>query len=274
MTTPASRANPRRSPPPCAECSPERHERRPGNRDVERLMTAFSYSDYLRTDTLLSLQRTRTPPTADRAVLLAEHFFIVAHQSCELWLKQVVADLEAVAGTLSSASGAEDLELSAEYLQRASEVLRVLHDQVIVLERLPLRHFAAFRPYLGTASGAQSEQFRTLARLIGDERRTGTLYEAFATAVTRLGTTVAEVCRRGTGAGALHRVAEGLLDIGNGYWRWKVAHLGLTSKMLGGRPGTGATDGVDHLLRRITQPFSELRTHREQVHAPLAQSAG
>ncbi|MEV6315543.1 tryptophan 2,3-dioxygenase family protein [Streptomyces sp. NPDC051776] len=230
-------------------------------------MTDPTYSEYLRVNTLLSLQQPLSSGTEDRAVVLAEHFFIVTHQSCELWLKQLVADLEGVVDTLASASGTADLELSEELLRRADGVLRVLHEQVLVLDRLPLRHFAKFRPFLGNASGAQSEQFAVLTRLIGDNRRAGALYEAFVAAAARSCLSVTQVCRLGPGAGGLHRVAEALLDVGDGLWRWKVAHLALMSRMVGGERGTGGSNGVDHLMRRITLPFSELRAHRGQLHA-------
>jgi tryptophan 2,3-dioxygenase len=238
-------------------------------------MTELTYAEYLRADTLLSLQQPRSSGTADRAVVLAEHFFIVAHQSCELWLKQLLADLEAVVDTLASESGAADLELSVELLRRAGDLLRVLHEQVLVLERLPLRHFVEFRPLLGTASGAQSEQFAVLARLIGDDRRRGALYEAFVTAAARSGLSVTQVCRLGPEVGVLHRVAEALLDVGDGLWRWRVAHLGLMSRMVGGEQGTGGSSGIDYLLRRITLPFRELRFRRGELHASeLAGSSG
>lgn len=238
-------------------------------------MTDLTYSEYLQVDTLLSLQQPRSTGTADRAVVLAEHFFIVAHQSCELWLKQLVADLEAVVDTLASGSGAADLELSVELLRRAGDLLRVLNEQVMVLERLPLRHFVEFRPFLGTASGAQSEQFGVLGRLIGNDRQGGALYEAFVAAAARSDLSVTQVCRLGPKAGGLHRVAEALLDVGDGLWRWKVAHLGLMSRMVGGEQGTGGSSGIDHLLRRITLPFTELRYERGQLHASeFAPSAG
>ncbi|MBT2399841.1 tryptophan 2,3-dioxygenase family protein [Streptomyces sp. ISL-100] len=238
-------------------------------------MTDVTYSEYLRADTLLSLQRPRSSDSADRAVVLAEHFFIVAHQSCELWLKQLIADLEAVVDTLASESGTADAELSVELLRRSDGLLRVLHEQVLVLERLPLRHFVQFRPFLGNASGAQSEQFAVLARLIGNDRRAGALYKAFVAAAARAGLSVAQVCRLGPEAGELHRVAEALLDVGDGLWRWKVAHLGLMSRMVGGEQGTGGSSGIDYLLRRITLPFSELRSHRGRLHtAEFAGSAG
>jgi tryptophan 2,3-dioxygenase len=231
-------------------------------------MAELNYSSYIQTDALLSLQKTRVPETADRAVIVAEHFFIIAHQSCELWLKQVIEDLTLAQELLrSSHSRADAPVLSAEILQRVSVLLRVLHEHVLVLERLPLRHFVEFRPYLGTASGAQSEQFRALGRLLGDATTEGELYRAFVQAAADRGYTVADICRLGIAGGTLHQIADELLDIGNGYWRWKVAHLGLVSKMVGGQHGTGRTSGADFLLRRITLPFPELRRLRGALHA-------
>lgn len=231
-------------------------------------MAELNYSSYLQTDVLLSLQKTQIPETADRTVVLAEHFFIVAHQSCELWLKQAVADLSLARDLLSpTGQPADAMDSSVELLERAAELLRVLHEQVLVLERLPLRHFVQFRPYLGTASGAQSQQFMLLGRLLGDGGEEGELYRAFEACAEGQGCTVADVCRLGIAGGGLHRVAEALLDVGNGYWRWKVAHLGLMSKMVGGQRGTGGTSGEEFLMRRITLPFPELRRLRGALHA-------
>lgn len=239
-------------------------------------MSTLTYDSYLQTDTLLSLQVTQTPSTTDPAVILSEHFFIVTHQSCELWLKQVVADLSLVRDLLLPESGYQDDQLvsSAELLYRATELLRVLHDQVLVLERLPLRHFVEFRPYLGTASGAESEQFRALGRLVGGNKEPSELYQAFTTAVEQHGYSIAEVCRQGLNAGALHQIAETLVDLGNGYWRWKVAHVGLMSKMVGGQQGSGGTSGIDYLINRTTLPFPELRQLRGELHTTLTPSVG
>jgi len=232
-------------------------------------MATITYADYLHVNTLLSLQVTRTPDTSSRAVILAEHFFIVTHQACELWLKQVTIDLDAAADAMTPPYGPEDEELALEFLQRSVELLRVLHDQVLALERLPLRHFAEFRPFLDGASGSQSEQFRLLARLLGGNRQEGHLYRAFERLTAHKGMSVAEVCAHGPAAGALNRIAESLLDIANGYWRWKITHLALVSKMVGNRNGTGGSTGVDQLARRITMPFAELRQLRAQVHKQL-----
>lgn len=226
----------------------------------------LTYADYLQMKALLSLQETRTPATAGRATVLAEQFFIITHQSCELWLKQIVADLDAAAEVLTPPCDAGDLETSLEFLLRTGEILHVLHGQLIALEKLPLRYFAEFRPHLGTASGAQSAQFRQLARLMGSGRKQGGLYEAFVAAAGAHGLSLTDVCRQGVRAGVLHRIAEALLDIGNRYWHWKVTHIALMSRMVGNGEGTGGTSGLDFLARRVVMPFSELRRMRGEVH--------
>ncbi|MFE7114612.1 tryptophan 2,3-dioxygenase family protein [Streptomyces sp. NPDC057654] len=234
-------------------------------------MDTLTYADYLKLDTLLSLQEPRVPRSAERSVTLSEHFFVVAHQSCELWLKQIVADVEAAIDLLQPGRGPDDHVTSIEFLERAGELLRILLEQVIALEKLPIRHFAEFRPLLGTASGADSEQFRYLGELIGDDQRSGSLYETFASAAKYSGTSVAEVCRLGPSAGAYHRIAEALLDIGNKFWRWRLEHVTLVTQMLGGGTGTGGTSGAAYLMRRITLPFAELRQLRSQVHVDCAE---
>lgn len=240
-------------------------------------MSGLTYREYLRIDKLLSMQEPRTPDTADTAVVLAEHFFIVAHQTAELWLKQVIADLSAAAESLAPKKPGDDGELNggepelgAEYLARANDVLFLLHDQLVALEKLPVRLFAEFRPYLDTASGAESAQFKVLSNLLGDDERPGELYEAFVAATAAAGTSVAEVCRYGVRSGVHHRVAELLLDLGNAYWRWKVAHLGLMSRSLGQQTGTGGSSGAMYLAGRLTMPFGELRRLRGEVHAEFA----
>ncbi|MDT0611488.1 tryptophan 2,3-dioxygenase family protein [Streptomyces lancefieldiae] len=226
----------------------------------------MTYGDYLHMETLLSLQEPKAPNTAGRAVVLAEQFFIITHQSCELWLKQLGADLDAAAEALLPPCDPHDLELGLEFLQRSGELIRVLQQQLAVLEKLPLRYFAEFRTYLDTASGAQSAQFRRLTVLLGNSHHQGSLYEAFAAAAEYHGQSVPDVLRRGVECGVLHRLAEALVDLGNGYWHWKVAHLALVSKMIGEQDGTGGSSGVDFLARRVTRPFPELRRLRGKVH--------
>jgi tryptophan 2,3-dioxygenase len=56
-----------------------------------------------------------------------------------------------------------------------------------------------------------------------------------------------------------------MLDIGQSYWKWKACHLALVARVLGAEKGTGGSNGVDFLLRRMTMPFANLR--EAQRHA-------
>ncbi|QNE17031.1 hypothetical protein F1D05_02795 [Kribbella qitaiheensis] len=235
-------------------------------------MASLTYADYLQLDKLLSMQEPRTSNTADREVVLAEHFFIVAHQASEIWLKQIIVDLLAATDALRPDYGNPDANLSVEYLDRVSSLMGLLHDQLVALEKMPLRHFAEFRPHLGTASGAQSQQFHQLDDLLGNDERPDGLFAAFEGYVAAQGMSVGTVCRLGASTGVLHRVAEALIDIGNGFWRWKIAHLGMISAMLGEQPGTAGSSGAGYIASRIHLPFPELRRLRGEVHQALVPS--
>jgi len=230
----------------------------------------LNYRDYLELASLLSLQKPRTAEsTAQASSVLSEQFFIIAHQASELWLKQIIADLEAVIDAFTTSDDTSNAEWIADLLQRAGELMRVLHTQLTALDRLPLRDFARFRQFLGTASGAQSEQFHRLARLVGHGKHDGPLYESFAAWVTRSGSTVPELARQGVEAGVHYRIIEALLDFGNGYWRWQVSHVSVITKVMGNQAGTAGTSGAEYLLSRCTLPFAELRELRGQVHVGL-----
>jgi tryptophan 2,3-dioxygenase len=230
-----------------------------------------NYRDYLELDTLLSLQKPRSAASAaTKSTVLSEQFFIIAHQTSELWLTQVIADLEAVIDTFTTTDDMSRAEWVIDLLQRAAELVRLLHSQLTALDRLSLSDFAAFRPLLGTASGAQSQQFRRLAQLIGDAKHDGPLYESFTAWVARSGQSVTELALRGTEANAYYRIIDVMLDIGNAYWRWQVCHIGLVSRIMGSQPGTGGTSGAGYLLDRCTLPFSELRELRGKAHVGLS----
>lgn len=229
-------------------------------------MSPMNYADYLHLDTLLSIQEPHLSGNASQPAILAENFFIVTHQATELWLKQIQLDLEATTESLTPPCSFEDMELSLELILRSAAIFRVLREQLLALETMPLRNFAEMRPGLDGASGSQSTQFRQLSELIGDEHYHGPVYLSFERLCCAQGSSVPEVCGMGLAAGVLHRIAEALMDLGNGYWRWRIDHGALVSKMIGSQSGTGGTSGVDFLLQRATLPFQRLRQARSQVH--------
>ncbi|MEU6272950.1 tryptophan 2,3-dioxygenase family protein [Streptomyces populi] len=230
------------------------------------MRTEVTYAAYLKLDDLLGLQKPRTPDdAADPTTVLSEQFFIVSHQTCELWLKQILGDLAAVEANFLTMT-TTDLERSVDLLCRAGELLRLLHEQLVALERLPLEDFVRFRQYLGTASGAQSSQSHELERVLGSASRSGSLFLAFRSGLERIGADLEEIVEAGVAAGPFHRVVEAMLRVGNGYFQWKIGHVGLVTKMLGEQPGTAGTPGAAHLMDRATMPFTELHELRGKVH--------
>src|SRR5438105_7970730 len=115
-----------------------------------------TYAGYLHLTEILNAQHPVAPDTEGAGVRAAEHFFIVTHQAFELWFKQLLLDLSCAAELLPPP--AADHELALDHLQRASSVLRLLVQQMVLFDHLSPRSFLAFRPYLGSASGSESEQ--------------------------------------------------------------------------------------------------------------------
>src|SRR6185503_16207738 len=130
------------------------------------------------------------------------HFFIVTHQAFELWFKQLLLDLSCATHLLRTAS--PDVQLALDHLQRAGSVLRLLVQQMVLFDNLSPRSFLAFRPYLGKASGSESEQWRDVQRALGLRGRSGSpIYAAFANALAERDISLESVYQKPSEAGAL-----------------------------------------------------------------------
>src|SRR5438128_8825528 len=143
----------------------------------------LTYISYLCLDQILNAQHPVAPNEQGPAVRAAEHFFIVTHQAFELWFKQLLLDLADAAVLLPPPTS--DVELALDHLQRAKSVLRLLVQQMVLFDHLSPRSFLAFRPYLGSASGSESSQFRDVQRALGLRGQTGSpIYASFMHALT------------------------------------------------------------------------------------------
>src|ERR1700716_4244647 len=142
----------------------------------------LTYSSYLHLDQILGAQYPVAPDERGSGVRAAEHFFIVTHQAFELWFKQFLVDLAEAAAILPPPIS--DRELALDHLQRARSVLRLLVQQMVLFDHLSPLSFLAFRPYLGTASGSDSGQFRDVQKALGLRgAATSPIYQAFAAAL-------------------------------------------------------------------------------------------
>ncbi|MEM8930272.1 MAG: tryptophan 2,3-dioxygenase family protein [Acidobacteriota bacterium] len=132
---------------------------------------SVTYSSYLALDELLDLQRPRSGADWDEA----EHdemLFIVIHQVYELWFKQMLFELDFLAGHFEAHTVEDDrTPRIRSTLKRILTILKTLVSQVDILETMTPIDFASFRSFLATSSGFQSPQFRDLEFLLGNRRR-------------------------------------------------------------------------------------------------------
>ncbi|MFN8523699.1 MAG: tryptophan 2,3-dioxygenase family protein [Chloroflexota bacterium] len=217
----------------------------------------ITYGSYLGLDRILGSQEPRAPAELGATVHAAEHFFIVVHQSFELWFRQELLDLSRA--TVALGFNELDPELALEHLQRIAAIQRLLCQQMVLFDHLSPRSFLAFRPYLGSASGADSEQWHKVEQALGLGGRPSALYDAFLAAVERAGLTLDKVYREPSRAGVFYRLAEALVDISETFWLLTAAHVRVAERAIGDRPGTGGTGGVSYLEQALRyKAFPEL----------------
>jgi len=118
----------------------------------------MTYNDYLKVPELLSLQeRQSNPPHHD------EMLFIIIHQAYELWFKLILHEL----GSAMEHMNRKEVLRARHFVHRCVEILKVLVQQIHILETMQPVEFLQFRDRLTPASGFQSMQFRELEFLSG-----------------------------------------------------------------------------------------------------------
>ncbi|UXI22030.1 hypothetical protein NH340_JMT07973 [Sarcoptes scabiei] len=124
------------------------------------------YGDYLYIDKLLSCQYPVTRILGRE--VHDEHLFIITHQAYELWFKQVIFEIDSVREIMNQRIRDEvNLLKITSRLNRVVLILKLLVDQVTILETMTPIDFMEFREYLSPASGFQSVQFRLLENKLG-----------------------------------------------------------------------------------------------------------
>src|SRR6266446_4255438 len=105
------------------------------------------YGDYLKLDTLLSLQETesgkRGRPAHD------EMLFIVTHQTYELWFKQMIFEFDSILELFARTWIDErQIGIAVSRLERIAEIEKLLIEQLRVLETMTPLDFLDFRNFL------------------------------------------------------------------------------------------------------------------------------
>jgi tryptophan 2,3-dioxygenase len=126
------------------------------------------YSNYLQLDQILQAQH----PESEKSGRPAhdEMLFIIIHQVYELWFKQLLAELNSVHEIMLKPSlndNSPELQTVVHRLSRSVTILRLLVQQIDVMETMEPMDFLDFRDMLSPASGFQSWQFKTLEARLG-----------------------------------------------------------------------------------------------------------
>ncbi len=247
---------------------------------------ALTYSNYLKLDELLSLQKPQSQGKAHDEML-----FIVIHQTYELWFKEVLHEID----LLRNYFEIREIGWACATLKRVLSILKLLVSQMDVLETMSSPQFLSFRDLLGTASGFQSAQFRELEFVLGHKR--GEVLEAFpegsssrqhlekrfagptlwdsfmhflsqrdyaipgyvlnrdfsrpVTPSRQVQSALLQVYAKDPD---LANLCELLLDLDEGFQEWRYRHVKMVERIIGSKYGTGGSPGVEYLKRTLFNP--------------------
>jgi tryptophan 2,3-dioxygenase len=174
-----------------------------------------------------------------------EYFFIRALQAHEL----VFTTLTGLVRTATDAVGSGHPDDAVALLARATRVFERASLLFRLVATMRAEAFHAFRRYTEGASAIQSEAYKRFELACGEPARARLDGEAFAgvpaaRAAAGRDVSLARALATGPRPAALDDV---VADLEAAHQRWKTAHLGLATRMLGDAPGSGYTAGVPYL---------------------------
>ena len=209
------------------------------------------YERYLRTDELLSLQR-----TAAEVAHRDEHLFQAVHQSSELWLKFACTELGQATALVTDNDALKAIRL----LRRANDCLDLITAQLHMLEHMSPVDYAVVRTALGHGAGFDSPGFRGMHRL------SPLLGDAFDALLRRRGIDLLAVYQTGYEHEDLYQLAEQMMTWDERVILWRFHHLKVVERIIGGNViGTQGTP-VEVLGKRIdVRFFPELWTVRDEI---------
>lgn len=176
------------------------------------------YEKYIRTEDLLALQK---PP--DALACHDELQFQTVHQVAELWMKLAEHELRAAAVAMRAGETGRPVRL----LGRVRQLMRLLHDQLALLDTMAPRDYMVIRTALGRGSGQESPGFRRLLALPGE------LWPDFLALLVTKDTSLRAIYEAPDAHEALFQVAEGLVDFDQFLQSWRMRHLLLVYRIIG-----------------------------------------
>jgi tryptophan 2,3-dioxygenase len=212
---------------------------------------ATDYERYLRTDELLSLQK-----TPEQVVHRDEHLFQTVHQASELWLKLACIELEDATRLTEN----DRVTHAVRLIRRSNDAMSLVTDHLHMLEHMSPNDYASVRTALGHGAGFDSPGFRHVHRI------SPALDTAFKELLARRGVSLLDVYNRGYELEDLYQLAEQMMTWDERTIIWRFHHLKVVERIIGG--GVIGTQGtpVEVLSKRIDlRFFPELWTVRDEV---------
>ncbi len=179
---------------------------------------ASDYERYLRTDELLSLQK-----TPEERVHHDELLFQTVHQSSELWLKFATTEVDEAAGLLEHGQ----IDPALRLLRRATLALSYVTTQMEMLNQMDPWEYSQIRVVLGHGSGFDSPGFRRVSVV------TPRVARAFDRLLERAGLDLSELYRHGREHEQLYQLAELLTEWDERIWVWRFRHYAIVARALG-----------------------------------------
>ena len=242
---------------------------------------SLTYTSYLALEDILGAQR----PKSDEH---DEILFIVVHQVYELWFKQLIHELRYLQRMLEEGNDARAFST----FKRVLTILKLVVQQLDVIETMTPVQFLTFRERLESSSGFQSGQFRELEAILG-RRDPGVLtayheqspdYARVEAALGRpsvwdsflryladkgydvpLDRDVTQPVEESEAVqeallkayrddGEPAQVAERLVDFDEGFMEWRYHHVKMVERTIGTKQGTGGY-GAEYLRSTLHKPF-------------------
>lgn len=211
------------------------------------------YEKYIRTEELLGLQK-----SAEALSCHDELQFQIVHQVAELWMKLCAHET----GACCSAMKHDQAGAARRSLARVREILRLLLEQLSLLDNMAPVHYMTIRNHLGRGSGQESPGFRRLLQLPEE------LWQAFSALLERRIVTLRQLYERPDDYAELFSLAEDMVDIDQALQLWRHRHvmlvyrqIGLGTPSLKGKPSELLETGARHRF------FPALWQIRDELYA-------
>jgi tryptophan 2,3-dioxygenase len=237
--------------------------------------TDLDYNSYLKVADLIALQNPLSKPAHHDEML-----FIIIHQAYELWFKLILHELDAAIVHMQK----DEVLRAHHFLKRVVTIMRVLVQQIHILETMNPVDFLQFRENLMPASGFQSLQHREIEFLAGMkdeiylkyfanrpqvlERLKKRLAEpdlnsSYLAMIDRLGyknpkkdspetrdevlKAIQPIYQNPSNDLPLYLLSEALVDLDQEMSLWREHHVRVVERVIGFKKGTGGSSGVEYL---------------------------